>query len=171
MLTPLVAQTADAVSVTSGIVANGGQLSEGTDYSIRGTVGEAVVGVGSGSDLKLSSGLWAALALVTAAKDVVAGRPSELHLGLAYPNPSHGPVTLDLALPSATTVDIGVFDVAGRQIRTLATGRLEAGMHRVQWDGLNSKGYREEPGMYFLRLLVKGRPAVCRRVVLVLFGG
>jgi flagellar hook assembly protein FlgD len=59
-----------------------------------------------------------------------------------------------------------VFDVAGRRVVTLADGRLDAGRHRVEWDGRAATGRRLGSGVYFYRLEAAGLSAVRKVVVL-----
>ena len=50
------------------------------------------------------------------------------------------------------TMDLSVFDVTGRRVRTLVDGRMEAGRFDVEWDGRDEGGRRTAPGVYFVRL-------------------
>jgi hypothetical protein len=68
--------------------------------------------------------------------------------------------TVVLDLPFAAPTQIVVFDVRGREIRTLLASSLPAGSHRVEWDGHDSVGRRVARGMYYLRALVDGRTLV-----------
>ena len=49
-------------------------------------------------------------------------------------------------------MDLGIFDVAGRQVRILRSGELDAGTHTVTWDGRNASGTRVASGVYFARM-------------------
>jgi hypothetical protein len=72
---------------------------------------------------------------------------------LAGPNPTRGEVTIDLALPAATTLSAGVYDVAGRKVATLsASESFAAGPHRLAWDGRAPNGAPAAPGIYFVRV-------------------
>ncbi|MGB3541755.1 T9SS type A sorting domain-containing protein [Rubrivirga sp.] len=70
-------------------------------------------------------------------------RPTALSVS-AYPNPSHGLLTLAIDLDEAGDVRIDLFDVLGRQVRSTLSGTTLVGMHRVQIDGtgLPSGAYR-----------------------------
>ena len=52
----------------------------------------------------------------------------------------------------AGAVDLRVFDVGGRIVRTLAAKPYGAGRHRVSWDGRAGDGRDLAPGLYFVRL-------------------
>jgi hypothetical protein len=73
-------------------------------------------------------------------------------LSAARPNPSAGLTRFVVTLPRAATVDLGVFDLSGRRVATLARGPLNAGAREFAWSG---KGARD--GVYFARLVVDGR--------------
>jgi photosystem II stability/assembly factor-like uncharacterized protein len=69
------------------------------------------------------------------------------------PNPFTGATTIRLSLPSATKIGLDVYDVAGRRVRSLVTGRLAAGPHEFVWDGRNDAGRPIASGIYFVRLV------------------
>ena len=56
-------------------------------------------------------------------------------------------------LARAGWVEIKVFDLAGRRVRTLANRRFEAGEHTVVWDGRDDRGARAPRGVYFTQAL------------------
>ncbi len=62
--------------------------------------------------------------------------PSALTLQ-ALRNPCQGTLELSLALPRAADVRFEMFDVSGRCIARQPIARLEAGVHRLAWDGRN----------------------------------
>jgi flagellar hook assembly protein FlgD len=70
------------------------------------------------------------------------------------------------AQPQAGEVRLVVYDLAGREVRVLANGRLEADDYRARWDGRNESGQRVSGGMYVVRLEAEGR-ALVRRLVLL----
>ena len=45
-----------------------------------------------------------------------------------------------------------VFNVMGREVRTLVDAEQGAGARSVVWNGLNNSGGKLSPGTYFLRL-------------------
>jgi protocatechuate 3,4-dioxygenase beta subunit len=69
-----------------------------------------------------------------------------------YPNPFNPTTTIRFSLPDAGRVRIVVFDLFGREIRTLWNGPAAAGMSQVTWDAKDASGERVASGMYFYRL-------------------
>ena len=84
----------------------------------------------------------------------------------AAPNPFNPRTTIRFALDSDGAVQLGIFDLAGRRVRTLADGSYAAGEHRLSWEGRDDEGRRLNSGVYLLRLKGSGFVAT-RRVALV----
>jgi hypothetical protein len=63
-----------------------------------------------------------------------------------------GRATIRFGLPKADRVEIAVFDVSGRLVRTLADRRFAAGEHEIVWDGLDDRGHAAARGVYFTRV-------------------
>lgn len=78
-------------------------------------------------------------------------------LRLAYPNPFAQQTTVVFALAKAGEAHVGVYDVTGRQVRTLLQGVQPAGERLVQWDGRDDRGHALGAGVYMLRLQAGGR--------------
>ena len=77
------------------------------------------------------------------------------------PHPVRGAAAVRYTLPTAERIDLAVYDVLGRRVATLATGRQAAGTHTARLDG------RSWPsGVYLVRLLAGGR-AHTQRVTVV----
>jgi len=51
-------------------------------------------------------------------------------------------------------VDISVYDVTGRRVKTLANGVLGPGRHDVAWDGRDASGLHVRRGMYFIHIRI-----------------
>ena len=62
-------------------------------------------------------------------------------------------------------VEIAMYDVAGRQIRTLVAEAATAGRHETSWDGRDNHGGHAMQGVYFLRAAI----GADRRVVRVVY--
>ncbi|HOT37882.1 MAG TPA: FlgD immunoglobulin-like domain containing protein, partial [Candidatus Latescibacteria bacterium] len=66
--------------------------------------------------------------------------PTAFALDQNAPNPFNPTTTIRFALPEASQVNLVVYDLNGRAIRTLATGAFQPGNHSVVWDGLDANG-------------------------------
>jgi hypothetical protein len=83
--------------------------------------------------------------------------PARTLLFAPSPNPASGPATLSFALAQAGPVELAIFSVDGRLVRTLARGPFEPGSHRFTWRGDDDDQRLVAPGVYFVRLLAQGR--------------
>ena len=72
-------------------------------------------------------------------------------LAAPRPNPFSGTTEFELVLPEPSRVRCAIFDVAGRAVRVLRDGPIEAGAARIAWDGIDDRGRRVAPGVYFVR--------------------
>jgi hypothetical protein len=70
----------------------------------------------------------------------------------AFPNPFNPRTTISFVIPEAAHVDLTIYDVQGRKVRTLVDRELRAGRHEVSWDGNNDDGQRSSSGLYFYQL-------------------
>jgi hypothetical protein len=74
-------------------------------------------------------------------------RPEHTGLRAVYPNPTRGAVSVDYHLKESQRVEVQVYDLLGRTVRTLVSGRREAGHHTARW---NATGVAS--GIYLVRL-------------------
>jgi hypothetical protein len=88
-------------------------------------------------------------------------------LGL-WPNPTRKATDIYWVVPPlGLPVDVSLFDVAGRRVRTLPSDHNAApGVHHRHWDGLDDKGARVRAGIYLVRLRVGADVRVARLVVM-----
>jgi flagellar hook assembly protein FlgD len=49
-------------------------------------------------------------------------------------------------------VEVVVYDILGRRVRTLVDDKRSAGVHEVQWNGLNELGQPVASGMYIAQM-------------------
>ena len=82
----------------------------------------------------------------------VAARWQEVVTDLrAQPNPFRNSTTIVFSLSRSSHVAVAVYDLTGRKVKTLASGSLEPGIHRLTWDGSNDAGHRVASGIYYVR--------------------
>ena len=78
------------------------------------------------------------------------------------PSPFRSEVTVRFSLPAALPTEVRVVDVAGRRVRTLASGPLPAGEHALAWDGRDAQGAPVPAGLYLVRVRSGDRERVVR---------
>ena len=84
-----------------------------------------------------------------------------------WPNPAEGDAHMRFTLPAAGRVELRVYDIEGREVRTLIDGERPPGSQSALWDGRDDAGRRVASGPYFVRLTRGGREVVSRAVVML----
>ena len=67
-------------------------------------------------------------------------------------NPFRGATQIRYALAAAGPVDLAVYDMGGRLVRTLIAGARDAGEHTVAWDGRDNTGQDLPAGVYLYQM-------------------
>ena len=74
-------------------------------------------------------------------------------LALRSENPFRsGTAKITFGITKKEKVDLRVYDVTGRLVKTLANREFEAGSHDLFWDGSNDDGQLVSRGVYFYQL-------------------
>jgi len=94
----------------------------------------------------------------------VGGLAGKLSFSVA-PNPARH-ATFSFSLPQQSDVEIGIFDVAGRQVQSIFKGSLPAGSYQRVWSGETSDGRVASAGVYFARMKTPGAENSVRAVFL-----
>lgn len=94
--------------------------------------------------------------------------PSTLTLLGNSPNPFNPETTIRFVVPAGAKRDysVRVYDVAGRLVRNLAAGKIDAGAHDVRWDGTDERGATVSSGVYLYRVTA-GRETQHGKMVLL----
>jgi hypothetical protein len=69
------------------------------------------------------------------------------------PNPARNHATMSFARAKGGPVELTVFDVNGRVVRSLLHGTRDAGTYMITWDGHDESGNMAAAGVYYARLL------------------
>ncbi len=96
--------------------------------------------------------------------------PLSYRLEQNYPNPFNPQTTIRFGLPEEAegkTVQLKVYDILGREVKTLLNGRLKAGYHEVRWNGRNNQGQTVSSGVYFYRLQTGQTTQMARKMILL----
>lgn len=88
-----------------------------------------------------------------------------VQLGPPVPDPASGIVTYDITLPKAMHVQVTLFDLSGRRIRTLLDEDRQAGLQHLQWNPSKDDGLLPV-GIYSLHLEAGGVRQTRRLVLL-----
>ncbi len=80
------------------------------------------------------------------------GPPSEFNLSQNYPNPFNATTTIRYTLPKNGHVTIKIYDILGKEVRTLIDIPQEIGYHTIRWDGHDNSGTLIASGIYYYTL-------------------
>jgi len=79
--------------------------------------------------------------------------PGLTMLGNAYPNPFNTGTTIPFLLEeNQTRVEISIYDILGRRVKTLSKVNNKAGIHSMEWNGNNEQGSAVDGGLYLYQL-------------------
>jgi hypothetical protein len=99
-------------------------------------------------------------------------RPPVFQLFQNYPNPFNSSTMIWYHLPDVgyqpAEVEITVYNLLGKVVRTLVKARQYPGEHKVLWDGKDDSGKEVGSGIYFYRLKVSGLQLVKPRKMVLL---
>lgn len=93
--------------------------------------------------------------------------PTGFVLEANYPNPFNPVTNVAFGIQNSEWITLKVYDLSGREVKTLVNRRLPAGYHTVQWDGTNEFGQPVAGGVYLYRLRVGKRFVHTRKMVLL----
>lgn len=78
--------------------------------------------------------------------------PQTFTLAQNVPNPFNPTTRISFTLPKSGEVRADVFDILGREIKTLTNSYFQAGEHQLDWNGTDNDGNRVSSGVYFYRV-------------------
>jgi len=80
--------------------------------------------------------------------------PTSFVLHQNYPNPFNPITTLHYDLPEQSNVNIIIYDIMGRELKTLVNTTQDAGFKSVIWDATNNQGNPVSAGVYLYQIQV-----------------
>ncbi|MCL4511943.1 MAG: hypothetical protein M1470_12855 [Bacteroidetes bacterium] len=97
--------------------------------------------------------------------------PKSFLVSEGYPNPFNPSIAFRITLPERSMIDVKVYDILGREVRQLISGKYTAGTHEIGWDGKNDAGTMVSSGAYFCVFRAydaqKGGMMLVRKIVMV----
>ena len=137
-------------------------LNSRTDIS-----GDWTVFATDGVDTTLSDDIWN---ITLDASDVLSvdGEvlPTVFALHQNYPNPFNPTTQIRYDLPEDANVNITIYDIMGRSIRSLVNSQQTAGYHSIQWNATNNHGEPLSAGMYIYTIQA-GEFSQTRKMILL----
>jgi hypothetical protein len=78
--------------------------------------------------------------------------PGDYSLKQNYPNPFNPLTTIQYSLPIKSHVSLVLYDILGRQVRTLVNSYQDIGNRSVRWDSKNEFGKHVSAGVYLYQI-------------------
>jgi hypothetical protein len=103
---------------------------------------------------------------------------TSFYLGQNYPNPfrsraassassgGNSSTMIKYELPQTVDVQLAIYDLMGRRVRTLVQQKQQAGRYEIAWDGRNEQGEAITSGWYIYQIRA-GAFTQTRRMALV----
>ena len=111
---------------------------------------------GANSIMAASQGLGLfTTTLMSASTDLV--MPQEFSLHANFPNPFNPSTVITYDLASDGYVDLSVYNVVGKKVKTIVNKNETAGRKVTAWYGTDDSGNSLSAGMYFYRLTAGGK--------------
>ena len=126
------------------------------DYTIEGTDGEYTVTSQNGEFVLDNTSLSIDIGIM----------PKEFVLHQNYPNPFNPVTSLRYDLPNDGLVNITIYDMVGRIVKTLLNGPQTAGFKSVQWNATNDRNEPVSAGLY-LYTIQAGESRQTKKMVLL----
>ena len=102
--------------------------------------------------------------------EILALRPDQPWLARPFPNPFNGAAILEYRVrdrrAAPRRVEVAIYAIDGRRVRTLVEMRIPVGQYRAHWDGTDQSGKPVGSGVYFA-VLSAGTFRMTRKMMLV----
>lgn len=138
----LVLETPSTVTVGNGLARGEGQVAK----------------VSAGAELQAFYAKYGALPppppFSVAGDQLAVIRPADYGLSQNYPNPFNPETVIEYQLPQPAKVSLKIYNLLGREIRSLVDREMPAGYHRVKWDGRDDAGRKMDSGVYLYKIHV-----------------
>jgi len=136
---------------TGNSIPNGSVVT--TQYSLNGQ------GLKDGPSLTFSNNI------VTAVENILE-IPKQFELMQNYPNPFNPTTMIRFAMPKNAFVTLKIYDMLGREVKTLISGERNAGSYSIEWNGSNNYGSRVASGAYIYRIIAGDFSSVKKMILL-----
>jgi glucose/arabinose dehydrogenase len=93
--------------------------------------------------------------------------PETFELGQNFPNPFNPDTTIPFQVKVPGMVEIQIFDINGKHIKTLINEKKDYGDYQVVWDGKDESGHLQPSGVYFYKMTMDNEFSENKRMALV----
>ncbi len=95
------------------------------------------------------------------------GKPTKFSLKQNYPNPFNPSTTIVYDIPkNNVSVRLVIYNINGKEVRTLVNKKQSSGSYSVTWDGTNNYGRKVSSGIYFYRIITNSFSATKKMMLI-----
>ncbi len=80
--------------------------------------------------------------------------PKYFELCQNYPNPFNPATTISYILPEKSSVDVSIYDIQGRLVKSFTFSEQSTGSQNIVWNGTNNHGSIVSSGVYIYRVTI-----------------
>lgn len=99
------------------------------------------------------SSVWKFKTIAPTSVEEVTFNPNENSLEQNFPNPFNPVTQIRYTLPQLANVSLKIYDILGREVKTLVNSEQSAGAYYLEWNGTNNFGSQVASGMYIYRIV------------------
>jgi hypothetical protein len=74
-----------------------------------------------------------------------------------YPNPFNPTTTISFNIPAAQEINVTIYDILGREVKTLFNGEVTPGTINLSWDGKSNQNISAGSGVYIYKVVSKNK--------------
>ncbi len=93
--------------------------------------------------------------ILTGVETVSYDLPETYTLTQNFPNPFNPTTEIQFSVPRESKLQLIIFDILGRKVKTLVDNVLPAGNYKASWDALDDNGQRVASGVYLYRIVAQ----------------
>ncbi|MBN2413989.1 SBBP repeat-containing protein [candidate division KSB1 bacterium] len=93
--------------------------------------------------------------------------PKEFRLDQNFPNPFNLSTVIPFSLPAKSEIELVIYNSLGKKIRSMFTGVLPSGDHKLKWDGIDDSGKTAASGIYFYHLKIDHKINLTGKMILI----
>lgn len=151
----------------SAVIGAAGAAGSSTSFLSNGTLGQSTpIGIGVSDSFRLYAGFWKKILVATGVLEGVLPDLFKNILLPNIPNPFNPQTTIRYEVGEAAPVEITIYNIQGRAVRTLVREAKPTGRYEVVWDGRDDRGRPVGSGVYLYRLQIGSYGSV-KKMVLV----
>ncbi len=136
-------------------------------FRSNGTLGQPTpVGHGASANFELYAGFWKKISITTGVLDGIVPEVFRNNLFPNRPNPFNPVTTVRFEVAETSPVEVVIYGIQGRVVRTLVQEMKSPGRYEMVWDGRDDRGMSVGSGVYLCALRIGNYGAVKKMVLI-----